>query len=47
MLLAIFDDNLDGLEERRVDERRLHGEPHDGNRMVTPAGVRWLDLESS
>jgi len=25
---------------------RLHGEPHDGNRISTAAGIRWIDFES-
>ena len=25
----------------------LHGEPHDGNRIATAAGVRWFDFENA
>lgn len=42
----VFDVGLDGLDQRSFGERRLHGEPHDGNRLSTEAGLRWIDFES-
>ncbi|MGH9047002.1 MAG: aminoglycoside phosphotransferase family protein [Acidimicrobiales bacterium] len=47
LLLAVFEDGLGRLDDHQVNERRLHGEPHEGNRIVTSAGVQWLDFESS
>lgn len=45
-LREAFDDSLAALEERDLDHRRLHGEPHDGNRILTADGLRWIDFES-
>jgi Ser/Thr protein kinase RdoA (MazF antagonist) len=42
-----FDDGLSVLAGTAASEHRLHGEPHDGNRLVTAAGLRWIDFESS
>ena len=47
MLRAAFGMLLPRLEECRFCERPLHGEPHDGNRLLTAAGVRWIDFEGS
>ncbi|HEX4127099.1 MAG TPA: phosphotransferase [Acidimicrobiales bacterium] len=46
-LRATHDRGLVALENVRFDERRLHGEPHDGNRIATRDGVRWIDFESA
>jgi aminoglycoside phosphotransferase (APT) family kinase protein len=47
-LRATSDEELARLDDEHPDvpERRLHGEPHDGNRLVTPSGIRWIDFES-
>ncbi|MFA5884824.1 MAG: phosphotransferase [Acidimicrobiia bacterium] len=42
----VYDDGLSALAQTAPNERRLHGEPHEGNRLVTAAGLRWIDLES-
>lgn len=42
-----FDDLLAELDARALTERGLHGEPHDGNRLVTPSGLCWIDLEGA
>lgn len=45
-LRRVFDDRLAQLDDSSFDEHRLHGEPHDGNRVVTTEGLRWIDFES-
>jgi Ser/Thr protein kinase RdoA (MazF antagonist) len=40
------DEGLSVLGDTATSEYRLHGEPHDGNRLVTAAGLRWIDFES-
>lgn len=45
-LRRVFDASLRELDQRSFEERRLHGEPHDGNRISTAAGIRWIDFES-
>lgn len=45
-LRAAFDDLMGELDHRDFCEQALHGEPHEGNRLSTPAGLRWIDLES-
>jgi Ser/Thr protein kinase RdoA (MazF antagonist) len=45
-LRQVFDDRLAQLDDMTLDEHRLHGEPHDGNRLVTAEGLRWIDFES-
>ncbi len=40
------DEGLSVLGDTATSEYRLHGEPHDGNRLVTSAGLRWIDFES-
>ena len=42
-----FDDLLDRLDGRTLDLRTLHGEPHDGNRVVTRSGCVWIDFEAA
>jgi len=46
LLRNVFDDGLLALDSARFDARRLHGEPHDGNRIATKEGLRWIDFES-
>jgi Ser/Thr protein kinase RdoA (MazF antagonist) len=46
-LRAAYDDLLADLAGRAFAERALHGEPHWGNYLLTPAGPRWIDFESA
>jgi hypothetical protein len=46
MLRATFDSFRAEVQARSFDQQVLHGEPHDGNFLATPAGVRWIDLEA-
>ena len=46
-LQAAFDDLLVALDDRVLTKRALHGEPHSGNLLITPAGLRWIDFESA
>jgi Ser/Thr protein kinase RdoA (MazF antagonist) len=45
-LRLVFDAGLAELDGVDLDRERLHGEPHDGNRILTAQGVRWIDFES-
>jgi Ser/Thr protein kinase RdoA (MazF antagonist) len=45
-LRDVYDRGLLALESVHFDGRRLHGEPHDGNRIETSGGLRWIDFES-
>lgn len=45
-LREVYDEGIAMLGEISLEERRLHGEPHDGNRVLTASGLRWIDLES-
>ena len=45
-LREVSDEGLSVVAGADTPEHRLHGEPHDGNRLVTPAGLRWIDFES-
>jgi Ser/Thr protein kinase RdoA (MazF antagonist) len=45
-LREVYDDGLRALADTATHEHRLHGEPHDGNCLVTAAGLRWIDFES-
>ena len=45
-LRAVYDAGLDEVDGIDLDRQRLHGEPHDGNRVLTAQGVRWIDFES-
>lgn len=45
-LRVTIDDGLGLLDGLTFEERRLHGEPHDANRLVTATGLRWIDFES-
>lgn len=42
----VYDQGLMALERVSFDGRRLHGEPHNGNRIETSRGLRWIDFES-
>lgn len=46
-LRAAFDSLMAELDRHRVVNRNLHGEPHDGNRLCTPLGLRWIDFEAA
>jgi aminoglycoside phosphotransferase (APT) family kinase protein len=46
MLRAAFDRYRAHVDAFDYDERTLHGEPHNGNLLATPKGLRWIDLES-
>jgi Phosphotransferase enzyme family len=41
-----YDRGFAALDGFSFKERRLHGEPHDGNRIATGHGLRWIDFES-
>ncbi len=45
-LRSVYDASLAELDGVDFDRRRLHGEPHDGNRVMTAHGIRWIDFES-
>ncbi|HEX5938694.1 MAG TPA: hypothetical protein VFZ75_13550 [Actinomycetota bacterium] len=45
MLRAAFDRYRAEVEAFDYAERTLHGEPHAGNLLATPDGLRWIDLE--
>jgi hypothetical protein len=46
MLRRAIDQLSTELDRRGYIERPLHGEPHTVNLLVTPDGLRWVDLES-
>jgi hypothetical protein len=46
LLRDAFDALLPWVDDRAYVTRGLHGEPHDGNRLATTSGIRWIDLES-
>lgn len=45
-LRSVYDAGLAELDGVDLDRQRVHGEPHDGNRVLTARGVRWIDFES-
>jgi hypothetical protein len=47
LLCSAMTDLMEDLTLRSFDERRLHGEPHDGNYVVTSSGLRWIDFEDA
>jgi hypothetical protein len=47
LLCSVMTDLMGELALRSFDERGLHGEPHDGNYLVTSSGLRWFDLEDA
>jgi hypothetical protein len=46
MLRRAIDQLSAELDTHDFAERPLHGEPHTGNLLVTPDGLRWIDLEA-
>jgi len=46
-LRAAFTDLVSRLDARTFPEQRLHGEPHTGNYLLTPNGLRWIDFEDA
>lgn len=46
-LRTAFESLVADVEGRTLTERALHGEPHDGNFLVTRAGLRWIDFEAT
>lgn len=46
LLRDTFGRGLSALEGVRYEERRLHGEPHAGNRITTSEGLRFIDFAS-
>ena len=46
LLQAAYRQGFVALESAQFEECRLHGEPHNGNRIVTSKGIRWIDFES-
>ncbi len=46
-LRQVFDVLLPDLDGRQFRSRPLHGEPHDGNLLLTADGIRWIDFESA
>jgi hypothetical protein len=46
LLRSTYDRGFAALEGASFDRHRLHGEPHDGNRIKTNTGLRWIDFES-
>ena len=47
LLVEVFDGLLPTVETAAFASRPLHGEPHEGNRVLTPAGIRWIDFETA
>ena len=47
LLQDVFDALLPAIESQVFAPSALHGEPHEGNRIYTPLGIRWIDLESA
>jgi hypothetical protein len=45
ILRAAFDRYRARVEAFDYAEQTLHGEPHEGNLLATPHGLRWIDLE--
>lgn len=47
LLEEVFGGLLPTVEDAAFALRPLHGEPHEGNRLLTPAGLRWIDFETA
>lgn len=45
VLRAAYDHHRRNIDAYDYTERTLHGEPHSGNLLSTPHGLRWIDLE--
>jgi len=46
LLRQAFDRIREEVRRRGYRARPIHGEAHDGNLLVTPDGLRWIDLEN-
>jgi hypothetical protein len=46
-LRRAFDRLCEEVDTYHYAERHLHGEPHNGNLLITPDGLRWIDLEAA
>ena len=46
-LRAALTDLMGRLDEHTFPEQPLHGEPHVGNYLLTPTGLRWIDFEDA
>ena len=46
-LRRAYESLFERIEHQKFVMQPLHGEPHDGNRIPTAAGVRWLDFENA
>jgi Ser/Thr protein kinase RdoA (MazF antagonist) len=46
-LRAAFTGLMSRLDAYSFPEQRLHGEPHAGNYLLTPLGLRWIDFEDA
>lgn len=46
-LRAAFEDLTGRLDGMTFPEQAVHGEPHNGNCLTTPEGMRWIDFEDA
>jgi Ser/Thr protein kinase RdoA (MazF antagonist) len=46
LLRHAFDRIREEVRQHGYRARPIHGEAHDGNLLVTPDGLRWIDLEN-
>jgi Ser/Thr protein kinase RdoA (MazF antagonist) len=47
LLRAAFTGLMSRLDAYSFSQQRLHGEPHAGNYLLTPGGLRWIDFEDA
>ena len=47
MLAGTYTRLVEDLDRRTFDVQPLHGEPHEGNIIVTKSGIHWIDFENS
>jgi hypothetical protein len=47
MLRAAYDGLWASADSFEYERMALHGEPHDGNLLATPTGLKWIDLEGA